>query len=307
MRLKSFAVGLVSLLLASCGPEGAADQSEAKSETNMPAIEFDWQGHRGARGLLPENSVPAFLLALEYPKVVTLELDLAVSKDGKLIVSHEPWLSHHICSDMAGQAVTEADEEQLLIYQLTAEEIRNYDCGSRGNERFPEQQKLKVYKPQFSEVVQAADQRAQEMGRPLPRYNIEIKSRPEWDGTRTPEPETFVALVLETIETLGIKERTCVQSFDTRPLEVIHRQDPSLTVAYLVEELESLEQNLAKLSFTPTIYSPYYMLLTANMVNNLHEKGMKVIPWTVNDTENMRALMELGVDGIITDYPDRIP
>lgn len=308
MRLKLFAVVLVSLLFAACGTETPEDRSSnAKPENNMPENEFDWQGHRGARGLLPENSVPAFLLALEYPKITTLELDLAVSKDGKLIVSHEPWLSHHICTDPAGQAVTETGEEQLLIYQMTAEEIRAYDCGSRGNERFPEQKKMKVYKPLLSEVVQAADQRAEEMGRSLPWYNIEIKSRPEWDGQRTPDPETFVSLVLEALEALGIKERTCIQSFDTRPLEVIHREDPALTVAYLVEELESLEQNLSKLSFTPTIYSPYYMLLTANMVNHLHEKGMKVIPWTVNDTENMRALMELGVDGIITDFPDRIP
>lgn len=273
----------------------------------MPENEFDWQGHRGARGLLPENTIPAFLLALEYPKISTLELDVAVSKDGKLIVSHEPWFSHHICSDPEGQPLTEEAGKNLLIYQLTAEEIRQYDCGSRGNDRFPEQQKMKAYKPELSELVQAVEQRAKEMGRPLPRYNIEIKSEPDWDGIRTPDPETFASLVMETINTLGIKDRTCVQSFDTRPLEVIHRLDPDLTVAFLVGELESLEQNLAELSFTPTVYSPYYMLVTANMVKTLHERGMKIIPWTVNERDNMQSLMDLGVDGIITDYPDRIP
>ncbi|MCB0633513.1 MAG: glycerophosphodiester phosphodiesterase family protein [Saprospiraceae bacterium] len=307
MRLDVFALGLIGLLLAACGTEAPQDGSEKKSEQNMPEQEFDWQGHRGARGLLPENTVPAFLLALEYPKISTLELDVAVSKDGKLIVSHEPWFSAHICSDPEGKPLTEEDSEHLLLYELTAEEIRRYDCGSRGNERFPDQKKMKTYKPQLSEVVQAADQRAKEMGRPLPRYNIEIKSQPDWDGLRTPDPETFVTLVWEALNALGIKERTCIQSFDIRPLEVLHRKDPSITVAYLVEELDSLEQNLAKLSFTPTIYSPYYMLVTANMVDALHERGIRIIPWTVNDPENMQALMDLGVDGIITDYPDRIP
>ncbi|WP_222845908.1 glycerophosphodiester phosphodiesterase family protein [Flavilitoribacter nigricans] len=268
---------------------------------------FDWQGHRGARGLMPENTVPAFLLALEFPQLTTLELDLAVSRDNQLIVSHEPWLSHEICSWPDGRPVEASEETELLIHQLTAEELRAYDCGSRGNTRFPGQKTMRTHKPLLSEIVSAAEQRAAEMNRTLPKYNIEIKSRPEWDGTRSPEPDTFARLVLEEVERLGIKDRTCIQSFDVRALEAVHAQDPEMVTAYLVEELDSLEDNLARLSFTPTIYSPYYMLVTGNMVRQIHERGMQIIPWTVNDTENMRSLQQLGVDGIITDYPDRIP
>ncbi|MEZ4956276.1 MAG: glycerophosphodiester phosphodiesterase family protein [Saprospiraceae bacterium] len=113
-----------------------------------PTSTFDWQGHRGARGLLPENTIPAFLEALKYP-VKTLELDVAVSKDLQLIVSHEPWMSHHICTKPEGVAVTEQEAMSLKIMDLTYDEIKKYDCGSRGNERFPQQKKMAVYKPSW--------------------------------------------------------------------------------------------------------------------------------------------------------------
>lgn len=295
----------ISLLYAGC--ENNSQASSQEKSAQMENQIFDWQGHRGARGLLPENTVPAFLLALEYPYLTTLELDIAVSQDSQLIVSHEPWLSHHTCSYPDGRPVAEADEEKLVIFQMTADAVQQFDCGKRGNERFPEQKPMEVYKPLLSEIVLAAEQRARDMDRKLPRYNIEIKSRPEWDGTKTPDPTSFARLLLREIERLGIKDRSCIQSFDTRALEAVHKLEPTMVTAYLVEELDSLEHNLAKLSFTPTIYSPYYMLVTGNMVAQIHELGMQIIPWTVNDTENMAALKELGVDGIITDYPDRIP
>jgi glycerophosphoryl diester phosphodiesterase len=166
---------------------------------------------------------------------------------------------------------------------------------------------MKTNKPLLAEVVSAAEQRAKELGRQLPQYNIEIKSRPEWDGTKAPDPASFARLLLAEVERLGITDRTCIQSFDIRALEEVHSQAPEVVTAYLVEALDTLQENLDKLSFTPAIYSPYYMLVTGNMVKQIHERGMQIIPWTVNDTENMAALKALGVDGIITDYPDRIP
>lgn len=296
---------MIGLFYAGCGTD-QTQQSQQNQEI-MTERSFDWQGHRGARGLLPENTVPAFLLALQYPEIQTLEMDVAVSKDSQLIVSHEPWLSHHICSWPDGRPVAEEDIDGLSIFQLTAAEVQQFDCGTRGNERFPDQQPMSVHKPLLSEVVAAADKRAEELGRPLPRYNIEIKSQPDWDGTKTPDPAAFAQLLLEEVNRLGIVDRTCIQSFDPRPLEAVYQLDADVVVAFLVAELDSLEQNLKALSFTPTIYSPYYMLVTANLVKLVHEKGMLIIPWTVNNTENMAALKKLGVDGIITDYPDRIP
>jgi len=262
---------------------------------------FDWQGHRGCRGLMPENSLPAFLKALEFPEVVTLELDLAVSKDGKLIVSHEPWFSAAICLLPGGDTIKKGEAEKFLIYYMSLEAIRSFDCGSKVNPRFPEQQKLKTYKPTLSEVVKAVL-----LIRPNIRWNIEIKSQPEWDGLRHPPVEEFVRLVVTEVRALGIEKSATVQSFDVRALNALHRQAPDLQVAFLIENVDSFEVNMARLDFTPAIYSPYYLLVNKGLVKQCHAKNMKLVPWTVNDVKSMRRLIRLGVDGIITDYPNKI-
>lgn len=268
---------------------------------------FDWQGHRGARGLAPENTVPAFLKALEFPLVSTLELDVVISKDRQVIVSHEPWLSHEICSHAGGKAVQKSEEETLNIYQLTAAQIASFDCGSRGHTRFPEQTAMPAHKPTLEQVVKAVEEYCAAHHRPVPQYNIEIKSNPGWDEVKTPAPADFAALVVDEIRKLGIAERTCVQSFDPRSLREVRRLSPDMVTALLVENVRGLEQNVKELGFVPTIYSPYFQLVNAETVKNAHAKNMRIIPWTVNETADMEALIRLGVDGIITDYPNRIP
>ena len=299
--MRSFIIlGLLGALFSCSEPTTRKDMNPEK------AVTFDWQGHRGARGLLPENTVPAFLKALEYPQVKTLELDLAVSKDSLLVVSHEPWMGHHICSHPDGRPVAENEEEKLLLFQMAYDSIRQYDCGRRGNERFPKQQAMAAHKPLLSEVVQAVDQDCEEKGRDKPRYNIEIKIEPDYDNVKTPGPEAFARLVLDEITRLGIKERCCLQSFDVRPLQYLHRMAPQLFIALLVDNPHGVAANLEELGYTPDVYSPYYKLVTANVVDTVHAKGMAIIPWTVNDTTAMKALIALGVDGIITDYPNLI-
>lgn len=293
--------GTAIFLLAACTPRTA----------NTPAMDntttFDWQGHRGARGLAPENTVPSFLKALEFPLVSTLELDVVVSKDRQLIVSHEPWISHEICSHAAGKAVQKSEEEALNILQMTAAEIAAFDCGSRGHTRFPEQTAMPAYKPTLNEVVKAVEAYCAARNRPLPQYNIEIKSQPEWDEVKTPAPAVFARLAVEEIRRLGITGRTCVQSFDPRSLREVHSLAPDMVTALLVENLRGLEENVKELGYVPTIYSPYFKLVNAETVKNAHAKKMRIIPWTVNETAEMQALIRLGVDGIITDYPNRIP
>jgi len=272
----------------------------SKSPVTPPAG-FDWQGHRGSRGIMPENTVPAFLKALEYPQVTTLELDLAVSKDNQLIVSHEPWFNSAICRQPNGDSIARRDEGKFLIYQMTVSEIRGFDCGSWGNPRFPEQQKVKVYKPTLREVVEAA--RAK---KPDIRWNIEIKSNPDWDGLRHPPVEEFARLVIAELRALGIEKNAVVQSFDVRALQAMHRQAPEIQLAFLIENIKGFDFNLEKLGFTPAIYSPYYQLVSKKLVRKCRAKNIKLIPWTVNDVSAMRGLIHLGVDGIITDYPNRI-
>lgn len=276
-------------------------------ESTMKKTTFDWQGHRGARGLAPENSIPAFLLALEFPEITTLELDLAVSKDSVLVLSHEPWMSHAICLQPDGAAIEEAEEKKFALHQMTYETIKSFDCGSKGNSRFPEQKAMVVYKPALGEVVEAVEARCKALNRQPVRYNIEIKSSPELDGQFTPAPPEFARLVLEEVKRLNIHDRTCIQSFDIRALQAVRQLDPDITVAFLIENAKGLEENLADLGFIPQVYSPYYLVLSPNLVNLIHEKMMLVIPWTVNDSTTMQGLINMGVDGIITDYPDRIP
>ncbi len=298
----SLLIGACLILLGSCESRQAKGVYSSKEDKMI-----DWQGHRGARGLLPENSIPAFLKTLEYLQIQTLEMDVAVTKDSVIIVSHEPWMSHHICSRREGLPVTQEEEKELYLFQMTFEETQSFDCGSRGNERFPEQKPLEVQKPALSEVVEAVENFCLRNDRKKPFYNIEIKSKPDWDGERTPAPKIFAALLIKEIKRLNIYEQTCIQSFDPRALNAVHEIDGNLTTALLVDNIEGVEGNLRKVNFKPDIYSPHYKLVNKGVVKEVHEKGMKLIPWTVNDPSDMDALIKLGVDGIITDYPNKIP
>ena len=267
---------------------------------------FDWQGHRGARGLLPENTIPSFIKALEYD-VKTLELDIVVSKDKQIIVSHEPWFNHAICNKPDGTPVKEAEEKDLKIYELTYEEIKAYDCGSRGNERFPDQKPMKVFKPSFMEMVANVDLYCEQNNIPKPDFNVEIKSQPDYYDKMTPAPKEYVALMLNEIDLLGIKNRVNLQSFDFNILREIRARDKEISIAVLVDNLKGVAANIEELGFTPPLYSPYYMLLNEDVIKEVHDKGMQLVPWTVNDPEVMKRLKDLGVDGIITDYPNLIP
>lgn len=297
-----FQLTFLSTILCSCGPRTEGEENNAK---DMEVI--DWQGHRGARGLLPENTTPSFLKALEFPQIRTLEMDAVITKDSVVILSHEPWMSHQICSRMEGLPVTREEEKELYIYQMTYEEVKTFDCGSRGNEQFPEQTPLKVYKPTLAEVVEAVENYCIRTSREKPFYNIEIKSKPEWDNIRTPPVQTFAELMIHELRRLKITDQSCIQSFDPRALNAVHAIDSSITTALLVDNIDGVEGNLKKINFTPDIYSPHYKLVNSGVVKEVHEKGLLLIPWTVNDREDMSDLVDLGVDGIITDYPNRIP
>lgn len=263
--------------------------------------QFDVQGHRGARGLLPENTIPAFLRAIELG-VTTLELDVVIAADSTVVVSHEPWMSEEICSLEDGSPV--ADPTKHNLFQLSYEEIARYDCGSRGNPRFPHQAAMAATKPRLVDVIAAAERHASARSAPPLWYNIETKSRPSWDGVFTPGPEAFTHLLYEVLVQTGIKDRSIHQSFDMRSLQAGHRIDPSWRTAMLMARAATLPAILDSLGFAPTIYSPQYGLVTDTLLREAHARGMRVIPWTVNVFEDMQRLKSLGVDGVITDYPD---
>lgn len=262
---------------------------------------LDVQGHRGCRGLLPENSLPAFEKAIELG-VTTIEMDVVISKDKKVVVSHEPYMNHEIVLGPKGHPIPEVEETDFNLFEMTYDSIKTYDSGSKQHPRFPEQRSLKVYKPLLSEVISMAEKKSNKSI----RYNIEIKNEPSYAGIFAPEVSEFVSLVVAQLKAFDIEDRTTLQSFDLATIEEINSRNLDISIAMLIDENESIDDILMKLSFKPKIVSPYYRLLSENSVKKLQNDGFKVIPWTVNSENEMKMMMAFGVDGIITDYPDRL-
>ncbi|WKN41997.1 glycerophosphodiester phosphodiesterase [Tunicatimonas pelagia] len=270
--------------------------------SNLP---LDIQGHRGCRGLLPENTIPAFIEAVKLG-VTTLELDVVISQDRQVVVSHEPFLSHIICHTAEGQPIAEEEEKEHNLYQMPYQEIARCDCGSSPHPKFPEQENFPAHKPLLSDVIDTVEQliAAQNLAPVL--YNIETKSNPKGDNIFHPAPDKFTDLLLSVIQEKGIESRVVIQSFDVRTLQQVRKKQPSLPLALLVENTNSLEENLATLGFTPKIYSPNFRVVDQSLLDLAQQKGMKVIPWTVNDPKDIQQMIDLQVDGIISDYPDRV-
>jgi glycerophosphoryl diester phosphodiesterase len=271
---------------------------------------FDVQGHRGARGLAPENTLPAFRRALGLG-VATLELDTVVSADSQVVVSHDPVMSDVFCTHPDGRPVEPG--EDIALFALPYAEIARFDCGSRPNPRFPEQRREAVSKPLLRDVIRLAEAWAREHDRPV-FYNVETKSTPAGDGGLHPPPAAFVDLIWDVVEAEGVAERFTLQSFDVRTLQAARARTLPIRLALLVADihvtsdrsaLRYLDDGLDTLGFIPEIYSPEHTLVTQPVVAAAHELGMVVIPWTVNERAAMERLVGLGVDGLITDYPDR--
>jgi len=259
----------------------------------------DIQGHRGARGLFPENTIPAFEEALKLG-VNTLELDVVISKDHKVVVSHEPFMNHEISIDLNENPISESEEKDFNLYQMPYDSIRLYDVGSKMHPRFPNQKKMKVEKPLLSDVIKMAEKKSDKKI----HYNIEIKSLPEYDGIFSPEVNEYVRLTLEVIKLEKISSRTILQSFDIRALESIYLQAQKIKIALLVDENESIDAKLSELTFKPNIISPYFKLLDKLTVEDYHRQNFKVIPWTLNSEKDIQLMIEYRVDGIISDFPN---
>jgi len=163
---------------------------------------FDLQGHRGARGLAPENTIPACRRALDLG-VTTLEMDVVISGDGQVVVSHEPWMNHKICSLPSGAPVPENVGREHNLYRMPYAEIEEYDCGRRQHPDFPRQATQPAVKPLLHDVIAMAEAYVAEHDRPPVFYNIEIKSRPDWDGTFHPEPEAFAPILATSLNNLA--------------------------------------------------------------------------------------------------------
>jgi len=265
--------------------------------------ELDTQGHRGCRGLYPENTIEAFKHALELG-VRTLELDVVVSKDKIVVVSHEPFFNHDIASTPDGKRVEKNKELSYNMYEMTFAEIQNFDVGLQVHPKYQEQKKIATTKPSLEQMIAISEDYAQSLGRSAPYYNIEIKRTPKGDGIYHPEVEEFTDLTLQIIQDFGVEDRTSIQCFSIPVLQYLKEAYPTQKNVFLVANSKSIEKNIKELGFIPDIYSPSYNLINKNVLNFCKQNGVDLIPWTVNKPADMKRLINMGVDGIITDYPN---
>jgi glycerophosphoryl diester phosphodiesterase len=280
-------------------------------EPPMSATTFTIHGHRGCRGLYPENTIPAFLHATTIG-VDALEMDVVITADHQILVSHEPFMIPEIMAYPDGHTTEEMGEN---IYTMSALESQQYRCGTRPHPRFPTQKLVPTHKPLLSEVVAAVRQKCWETPSDEPLYNIEIKTVYELNSTGErihgddvfhPAPVAYVSLFLASIAPLNIRDNMVIQSFDPRILEAMHSQDPEIPLVYLSEDsLKSPQYKLSELSFRPFGLSLHYPMIDTNVVRYCKEQGIALIAWTVNEKADIQRLVEMGVSEIITDYPDR--
>lgn len=264
--------------------------------------DIELHGHRGGRGLWPENSIYGFIKAIELG-VDVIELDVVVTGEDEILVSHDPFFNKIFCLDPKGQEIV--NENDYTIFKMPFSEIEKFDCGIKHHPNFPEQEKVSLGKPLLQELIYEVDKKCEELNIEAIKFNIEIKSEARWYGNHQPEKaEDYVQLILNEIGQLAI-ERFTLQSFDRNILKSLFDKAPDIRLSYLLKGKELTASTIDSLDFRIYAFSPEYKLLREELVEGYQSKGIKVIPWTVNEKEDMLRLASWGIDGIITDYPNR--
>lgn len=290
------------------------------------ALAFDLQAHRGGRGLLPENTLAAFENAIRMG-VTTIELDVAITADGVVVVTHDQALKFEITRDAKGNWLTERGP---LIKSLTLAEVQAYDVGrinptTKYARDFPDQQ---ARDGQRIPTLASLFKLVKALGAKDLHFDIETKINPH-NPEKSLAPGPFVDALLKVIREAGMTERVMVQSFDWRTLELLHQLAPGLRTMYLtmdsaefhtlkdgawtagrlLKDFDGVVPRMVRDSAgkaSGVIWAPNYKNLSSALVTEAHGLGLKVIPWTVNQAPLMTQMIDWGVDGVITDYPDRL-
>jgi len=268
----------------------------------MIASAFDLQGHRGARGLAPENTLPAFAAALGIG-VSTLELDTAVTKDGVVVIHHDRRLNPEIARAPDGRWV---EAPAPLIHALTYEELQHYDVGrlrpgSKTALQFPEQQPADGTRvPRLAALFDLV----KKAGNETVHFNIETKLSPQAPEETLP-PQEFARAVLAEVRQAGMQARTSIQSFDWRTLKVVEHEAPEIVTVYLTGRRGAESQPKAVHAAGGRVWSPNHEAMDSAALVEARALGLKVVTWTVNEPAEIERVLDLGVDGLISDYPDR--
>lgn len=268
----------------------------------------DVQAHRGGMGLMPENTLAAMLNSVDLG-VNTLEMDLVVTSDGKVVLSHDVHFHHRYSTRPDGSAV-EKGQPKEYIWTMPYDSVLKYDVGVKYNEDWPEKKCIPAVKQLASEVIASVEEYTKKKGLKPMKYNIEIKSREDdngLEGVCWPDYKTFVDYCAPVLQNCGLGKRLIIQSFDPRALNYLHEKYPEFTLSYLTRDQDvDFEKFMGLLNFTPEWLSPPYKNVTAEFLAEAWSRGMKVVTWTVDDPQEMQRLIDLEVEAIITNYPDRL-
>jgi glycerophosphoryl diester phosphodiesterase len=336
--IKRMGLFALPLFLLACGSASQTEQPEMmdSDETGFEFVGigqlppgFDAEGHRGARGLLPENTLPAFEAALDMG-VTTLELDLHFTQDGEVVVWHDPIIDDSKCRLPGNPADAAAPDpknplRRIFISQQPLSVVQSYRCDlNPDTERFPEQTAVSTPIAQsdyriitLNELFDFVEQyvnsdlktEVQRSNAATIQFNIETKRDPDApeninDGFTGGEPGPFELAILDIVNGRSLTNRVIIQSFDHRSLRTIRAVDSEIRLAALTTGGEAKLDVYAAYKFN--IWSPNQRDVTAERVSKAHEEGLLVIPWTVNEIDDMQRLIDWGVDGLISDYPDRL-
>ena len=266
----------------------------------------DVQAHRGGAGLMPENTIEAMKHALDMG-VNTLELDLQISQDGQIVVSHDPYFHYRYAIRPDGSHISKSDPKEY-IYTMPYSEVVKYDVGSRPSEVWPEKACVKTVKPLATDLIDFVENYVKENGLSPVRYNIEIKSKDaDGEGKNWPTYDRFVSECCKFLHSKYLGDRLVVQSFDVRALNYMHEKYPEFILSYLVDaKAGEFDAFMEKLKFVPQWLSPHFSITDESLVQKCREKGMKIVPWTVDKPEDIKRILDLKVDAIISNYPDRV-
>ena len=253
---------------------------------------------------MPENTIPAMIKAVEVGANV-LELDVHLTKDNKVIVYHDASFNPDYTTLPNGSEIGKEERKKYTFYQMAYSEAKPFVIGAKAYAAFPQQQRIATYAPLLSELIDSVEAYTKRKGLPPVYYLVEIKSSAKTDGVEQPSPEVFMQVLMADLKPKNLRHRLLLQSFDMRPLQVLHKQNPHLTLGFLTDKRNvSFKENLSQLGFVPDFYNPNYNLVTPELVKTCHDQKIKIAPWTVNDPSEIKRIKALGVDGIITDYPN---